>query len=302
MDADKVIVAHAPRQHGLVTLEQLRAAGVGDSQIESRLASGRLLRVRPRVYMIPGVAQTFELAVLAAVLSVGPDTVASHASAAALWDLPFVEPEDLELTTARPKWGRLSGVQSHRTVAFLQCEHTVRRRIPVTTVARTIVDLSGRFSVVQLGRITDYALRKGKLRLRDLCRCAAGLPPAPGRRTKRIDAVLKRRLPGFEPGDSDLEMRFVRALIAGGLPELTQQHRVTIGARRYRIDLAYPDKKVAVELDGWDTHRTRSAFDEDRARANDLVVAGWHVLRFTSTMSDDQAVATVRAALERCHK
>jgi very-short-patch-repair endonuclease len=92
-------------------------------------------------------------------------------------------------------------------------------------------------------------------------------------------------------------MRFVRALVAAGLPELVQQHRVTIGNRRYRIDLAYPEKKLAIELDGWDTHRHRSAFDEDRARANELVVAGWHVLRFTSTMTNDQAVATVQAAL-----
>lgn len=149
--------------------------------------------------MVPGVPQTFEAAVLAAVLSVGPDTVASHASAAALWGFPFVEPDGLVLTTARRRWGRLPGVRSHRTVAFLRCERTVHRRVPVTTVARTIVDLSGRFSVARLGRITDHALRKGKLRLRDLRRCAARLPPAPGRRMKRIEALLTRRLPGFEP-------------------------------------------------------------------------------------------------------
>lgn len=103
--------------------------------------------------------------------------------------------------------------------------------------------------------------------------------------------MLTGRLPGYEPGDSDLEMRFVRGLLAAGRPELAQQHRVRIGTRRYRIDLAYPDEKLAIELDGWDTHRMRSAFDQDRATANDLVVAGWHVLRFTSSMTDEQAVA-----------
>jgi len=297
MSIDRVIADNAPRQHAQVTLEQLRAAGVTDDQVESRLASGRLRRIRPRVYMVPGVPPTFEQAVLAAALTIGPDAVASHASAAVLWGLPFAERDVVELTTSRPHWVRLAGVRSHRTNAFLRCEHTIRNRIPVTSVARTLVDLSSRFSVSQLGRMTDYALRRETVRLDDLRRCVAGLPPARGRRPKRIEAVLRRRLPGYEPGDSDLEMRFVRGLLAAGLPELVQQHRVRIGTRRYRIDLAYPDEKLAIELDGWDTHRMRSAFDQDRARANDLVVGGWHVLRFTSSMTDEQAVATVRSAL-----
>jgi very-short-patch-repair endonuclease len=58
---------------------------------------------------------------------------------------------------------------------------------------------------------------------------------------------------------------------------------------------------IAVEIDGWEHHRTRTAFDHDRARANDLVVAGWQVLRFTSSMTDAQAVATVRTALSQKH-
>jgi very-short-patch-repair endonuclease len=56
---------------------------------------------------------------------------------------------------------------------------------------------------------------------------------------------------------------------------------------------------LAIEVDGWEYHRSRTAFDEDRARANDLVVAGWDVLLFTSTMSNDQAVQTAAAALDQ---
>lgn len=173
-----------------------------------------------------------------------------------------------------------------------------RERIPVTTVARTIVDLSGRFSVAKLGRMTDHGLRKGMLRLNDLRRCVAGLHPAPGRHPNKVHRVLRRRLRGYEPGDSDLEMRFVRALVAAGMPEPIQQHRVSLGSRRCRIDLAYPDLMLAIEVDGWEFHGTRTAFDEDRARANDLVVAGWNVMRFTSTMTNEQAVLTTAAARE----
>jgi hypothetical protein len=193
----------------------------------------------------------------------------------------------------------MSGVRAHRTVAFLGCEHTVHRGIPVTTVARTLVDLSGWLSTSQLGRMTDYAMRDGTLRLDDLRMCVAGLPPAPGRHPTRIERVLQRRLPGYDPGESGLEMRFARAIVGGGLPEPVQQHPVSVGGRHYRIDLAYPEQKIAIEIDGWEYHRNRSAFDDDRSRSNDLVVAGWHVLRFTSSTSDTQAVATVIAALSQ---
>jgi very-short-patch-repair endonuclease len=92
-------------------------------------------------------------------------------------------------------------------------------------------------------------------------------------------------------------MRFARALVAGGLAEPEQQYRVQLGDRVYRIDLAYPHKRLAIEVDGWDVHRTRDAFDNDRARSNSLEVAGWHVVRFTSATTDKEAVATVSVGL-----
>jgi very-short-patch-repair endonuclease len=299
MSIERVIAEVGAAQYGLVELGQLAANGVRRHHVESRLRRGALERARPGVFVIAGTPPSFEQSVLAAVLAAGPHAVASHTTAALLWDLPLVEHVVLEVSTARPHWARMRGVRAHRTVAFLNCEHTTHRRIPVTTVARTLVDLSGVFSVAQLGRMTDRALRQGKLRLDDLRKCVAGLPPAPGRRTTRIMRVLCRRLAGYDPGESDLEMRFARAIVAGGLPEPVQQQRVTVGNRRCRIDLAYPHLKIAVEIDGWDHHGTRTAFDADRARANDLVVAGWRVLRFTSTMTDAQAVATVAAALSQ---
>jgi len=299
MSIEHVVAELAAAQYGLVELGQLAAKGVRRHHVETRLRRGSLERVRPGVFVIAGTPPSFEQAVLAAVLAAGPHAVASHTTAAIVWRLPLVEHEVLEVSTARPHWARMRGVRAHRTVAFLSCEHTTQRRIPVTTVARTLVDLSGSCSVSQLGRITDCAVREGKLRLDDLRKCVAGLPPAPGRHPTRIVRVLRRRLPGYDPGESDLEMRFARAIVAGGLPEPVQQHRVTVGNRRCRIDLAYPDPKIAIEIDGFDHHGTRCAFDADRARANDLVVSGWRVLRFTSTMTDAQAVATVAAALSQ---
>jgi very-short-patch-repair endonuclease len=93
------------------------------------------------------------------------------------------------------------------------------------------------------------------------------------------------------------EMRVLRAIVSYGNPEPVQQHWVRLGTRRCRIDLAYPDFRVAIEVDGWDAHRSRTAFDRDRARENDLVVAGWRVLRFTSNSAPSEIGVTVDAAL-----
>jgi very-short-patch-repair endonuclease len=298
MDASS-ITENAERQHGAMSSSQLRGLGITPKQIHRLIADRWLVPVRPGVFVVAGAPPTWHQAVMAAVLAAGPQAVASHSTAANLWGLPGVERAATELSTSRPDRRRLDGVVAHRTVAFLDCEHTMLERIPLTTVARTIVDLSGRFSVPKLGRMTDHGLRKGILRLSDLRNCVAGLHPAPGRHPNKIHRVLRRRLRGYQPGESDLEVRFVRALVAAGLPEPLQQYRVALGSRHCRIDLAYPDLMLAIEIDGWESHRTRTAFDEDRARANDLVVAGWHVLRFTSTMSNERAVLIATAACEK---
>ncbi|MGQ0804054.1 MAG: type IV toxin-antitoxin system AbiEi family antitoxin domain-containing protein [Actinomycetota bacterium] len=293
----------AARQHTLVTRRQLLDAGFSTEQIRWCVRSGVLVRIRYDVFAVAGAPPTWEQAVLAAVLAVGPGAVASHATAAALWGLPgFERDAGLELTTARPHHARLAGVCSHRTVAFLALEHAVHHRIPCTSVARTLADVSGRMSVPALGAATDHGTRQGLLRLDDLRRCVAGLPPAPGRRPKRVQIVLVRRLAGYDPGESELEMRVMRAIVEAGLPEPVPQYWVRLGSRRCRIDLAYPELKLAIEVDGWVAHGTRTAFDRDRARQNDLVAAGWRPIRFTSSWTNAEIAATVSehlAALSR---
>ncbi len=114
-----------------------------------------------------------------------------------------------------------------------------------------------------------------------------------------IQALLAERAPGYDPGDSDLETRVLRALVNNGLPAPVQQYRIRASSRTVRLDLAYPELRLGIELDGWEFHRTRSAFDDDRARANLLVADGWSLVRFTSRSSDDDIVDCVRKARER---
>ncbi len=289
----------AERQWGLLTHAQACESALSPQQIQRRVDSGRWRQVRHGVFAIAGVPPSWEQAVMAAVLAAGDASVASHFTAGALWGLPNFDRERLEISTTRRDQRRLDGVITHRTNRFLGEEHTIIRGIPVTSPERTLVDSSGRLSVAQLGVATDHGIRRKILRLEVLRRCVGGLRPAPGRHPKKIHAVLALRLPGYDAGDSGLQMRFARALVSHGCPEPVLEHPVRLGKKRYRIDLAYPDAMIAIEVDGWEWHNTRTAFDGDRARGNDLVAAGWTLLRFTSGMIDAEAARVTQDTLVR---
>lgn len=258
---------------------------------------------RRGVLAIAGSPATWEQAVLAAVLASGLDSVASHMTAAAIWGFPDVGREGVEISTSRPDQRRTRGVTTHRTVAFLAYEHTSRHGIPVTSLARTLVDLSARLSRVQLSRALDQGLRRNQTTLRAVRVWVSGLRPAPGRRPLVIHELLASRLSGYNPGDSYQEVRVLRMLVAAGLPEPVQQHGVKVDDHRFKLDLAYPEIRLAIEVDGFAVHSTRSAFDHDRIRENLLVTAGWTVLRFTSGMTDPQivrmAVSTYEALVQK---
>ena len=159
--------------------------------------------------------------------------------------------------------------------------HTVTRRgIPMSTPARTLCDLTSCCTPPEVERALDDALRRKLLTLRALAavhRDVAG----PGRRRSTVmHTLLDERLPGFDPGRYPKERELVEWIVGAGLPPPVPQHRVRVGRRSFRLDLAYPDLLIGIEYDGWDAHRPRSTFATDRARQNELEVRGWLVLRF----------------------
>jgi predicted transcriptional regulator of viral defense system len=283
----------ARKQHALITRDQALASGLSPFQVRQRVRSGEWCSVRPGVYAVNGAPPTWLQAVAAVALN--PDVWISHQTAGTLWVLPGVSDDAIHVVSSLDRWVRLAGVEGHRSGALFTADLTTRNRVPVTTPARTLVDLSASLSSRRLGSAVDDALRRRILTLPALDRCLARLAGAPGRRPAVVQELLAARLPGYDPGDSDLETRVLRLIVGAGFPPPAQQHRVRIGGRTVRIDLAYPVLRLAIELDGWEFHGTRSAFDDDRTRANLLVAHGWTVVRFTSRSSDAEIIGCLQA-------
>lgn len=166
--------------------------------------------------------------------------------------------------------------------------------IPVTSYARTLVDCTGRMSLGQIARALDAGLVKHEVTLWSVKRSLSVLGQAPGRHPSKLWTLLSERGVETELGESNPEKRVFRVLDASDLPAPTQQHWVRFGSDKFRLDLAYPEVKLAIEYDGWESHMTRSSFDADRRRDRILQVNGWVVLRLTSTTSDAEIIESVR--------
>jgi very-short-patch-repair endonuclease len=279
---DRVTEGIARTQDGLITVEQARSAGLSDRSARSRVESGRWERLHPGVYRIAGAPRSWRQDILAACLAVGPAAVASHRSAAGLWGLDGIGPGWVELSVSRPASHRLPGVIVHRSTDLAAGRPVVRTGIPLTDPARTILDLGAVLPAWRVEAALESALSRRLVTLAGL-RSALDAVARRGRRGAGVlRGLLDQRSDAARLSESVLEARVLRLFHDHFLPEPVAQHEVRVGQRLVgRVDFAYPPCKVAIEVDGYEAHSSLSAFGRDRARQNELVTAGWTVLRFT---------------------
>lgn len=275
----------AGRQYGVVSRGQLEGLGLGLDGIERRVRRGRLHRLHAGVYAVGHRTLSRRARWLAAVFASGENAVVSHRSAAAVWRIRPLGPGPIHVTTPR-KWRSNAGIRRH-------CSHlptdelTIVDGIPVTTVPRTILDLSGESPP----HVTELALREAEyLRLRDSLSLPCLLDRYPGRRGVRaVRAALARRAESPGRTRSRLEERFLPFLDRCGLPRPRLNAWLEVGGDRHQVDCLWRRQKAIVELDGWQAHGTRMAFREDRARDRRLRVAGYSVTRIAWAQLDDEA-------------
>jgi very-short-patch-repair endonuclease len=268
-------------QHGVLSRAQALDLGCSPKQIDRRLASGRWVSVLPRVYRVSGVPATGRQEAMAACLWAGETAVLSHSAAGVLWALDGVVARWVEVTVPEPRDPRSPLAVVHRTRVLLDVDRTTLDGIPITTPARTIVDLAGDLGEEALDAAFESGLRRGlftvpfvRWRLQEL-----GGKGRAG--AARLRAMVDARRPGDRVLESRLEVKVWRLLLRSGLPKPVRQHPIRLGGRRYRLDFAWPAFRVAVEADGFAAHGGRRAFHADRRRTSSLVSAGWRVVPVT---------------------
>ena len=251
--------------------------GATRSVIGHRLATGRWEACHPGVYRVAAAPQTHRQCLMAAVLWAGDGSAVSHLAAAGLYHLPAGRLSTPELSVPPGCHCRQTGIVVHRPGSLPTVDIIRVDRIPVTTVARTIIDLAGVLPVEVVEETLDFALSHGYVprvrlewRVREL---ASKGRPGIG----MIRSLLEARGPGQKLPDSILETKLGRIL---GPLHPVWGHVVVIDGRVYVLDCAFPEHLLAVEADGWATHCGRLQREEDIARQNALVRAGWTVLRY----------------------
>lgn len=294
---DVAIARLADRQHGVVARRQLLALGVGRRAIESRLARRVLVPLHRGVYAFGHRRLRVEGRWLAAVLATGDGAVLSHRDAAALHGLR-PPPRSAKVTVSTTGAARSTAALWVRRRRLLTADDVTRiQAIPVTSVARTLVDLAPMLTAAQLASALGEADRR---QLLDLVAVEAAARRTWGRHGQG-HARLKGALAAHERAGalllrSPLEERFLDLVLRAGLPRPRLNARV---AGR-EVDALWPQERVIVELDGWAHHRGRQAAGADRAKANALQLAGFVVLRFLhgDVVGRPAAVArTLRRAL-----
>ena len=290
---EEAIAALAERQHGVVSRAQLLALGIGADAIKHRAAVGRLRPLRRGVYAVGHRALRSEASWMAAVLACGPDTVLAGRSAAELWRMRHGSRPVIEVIS--PRRIDLPGIAARR-IALPDDEVTVERGVPVTTPARTLFDLAAVVSPDHL----EAALHEAEVRrLTSPTSLHALVARYRGHRgVQAVNNVLARhRAIGAPIPTNILERRLLALLDAYHLPR-PQINRISDSGE---LDATWPEHRLIVECDGFATHGTRKAFEADRARDRELVVAGWRVVRITwrQLADDPDAIAQQLAALLR---
>lgn len=272
----------ATSQHGVVSRGQLLARRFTRNAIETRLAAGRLHCVYRGVYAVGHTKLTVRAKWMAAVLACGKDATLSHQDAAALHGLLKVKSGDIHVTA--PTRHHINGVHCHFARTIDPREVTEIHGIPVTTLERALLDLAEAKDRRPFATALKQAQHEDKLDLRRINATVARNPGRRGIKPLRTELAELTEEPGWT--QSELERRFRALTQTYGLPlPLTNQY-----VEGELVDAYWPDHGVVVEVDGWRTHRTRAAFEADRARDSKLAAAGYRVLRFTyRRIRDDPA-------------
>ena len=266
-------------QLGIVTFGQLIDRGLTQRQIERSIESRLLERLSIGVFRVRGAPVTYQQRLVAACLAIGSEAAASHRAATMLHDLLRYRTSPIEVTTNRLRSPEIAGVVVHRLADLHERWVQLVDGVRVTSVARTLVDLGAVASPRTVEAALDRAAGRRLVTYREVRDAMIAVARQGRRGVGTIRPLLDARIGRVFPVGV-LEARMASLLHNAGLPEATPEYTVTDehGGFIAVVDFAYPDRRLAIEVDGYEFHSTPKAVDHGNARDRLLAAARWAVL------------------------
>ncbi|HEY3630147.1 MAG TPA: DUF559 domain-containing protein [Jatrophihabitantaceae bacterium] len=265
----------ARAQCGVITRAQLRADGLTNRRVDELIRVGAVEPLWRGVFVVRGAPMTYEARLWSGVLATGG--VLGFATAAHLWGITDREPERVDVVVPRDRhlW-RQPGIRAHR-IPLRPNVLDRRHGLPITTRTETVLDYVGRLPLGEAGRVADRAKQRGWLSSADV---DLRLRRHPGRTG---NARLRELAPLLADGAEARSERVLHGLLRqAGIGGWQANYDVwSDGCLRGVVDLAFPQLRLAIEVDGWAFHHAQDRFQRDRTKQNTLVTLGWTVLRFT---------------------
>lgn len=293
-DTDRRLAAFAERQHGVLTRQQARDAGLSPSAVAKRIRRGALKVCGTSTVRLPGVALDWHGQLMAGLLDLGPGALVSGCSAGRLLTLDGFDTDDLEFLVPRSLRNRTTAGVVTSTADIAPLDRVKIGAFPCTSATRTVVELLRTASIDIAGNALDSA-----------CRMRLTAVPVVRRRLAELghDRAASRFERLIEVGtvESWLERRFVDVVQSAGLPtpELQQRHRLD-GVGVVRVDFEYPLWDVVVEVGGRRGYFSRDERQRKERRRNALQLDGKTVYFFTHddvVGHPDYVTTTLAAAL-----
>ena len=285
---DVAVAKLAAREHGVLSVDELRGCGLSLKAISVRAGNGRLHPLHRAVYAVGHANPTVDGCYLAAVKACGVGAALCLWSGAMLANIIRWEdryPDVLVLGESAPQHPRIIG---HRT-SYLPAEHvTTIRGIPVTTAERTLLDLAAVMPEHRLRRATRQAQFLKLTTVPSLVAVLHG--PGPQRGRKKLARILAT---GAAPTQSELEDLVLELILRGGFAHPAVNEPLFIAGRRIVPDFCWPGQRLVIEADGphHDDPLERAA---DRERQRILEAHGYRVIRVTWEQAIAEPVATMR--------
>jgi very-short-patch-repair endonuclease len=284
---DVAVARLAARQWGVLSLDELRMCGLTRKEVMGRVRNGRLHSLYRGVYAVGHPNLPLEGHFLAAVKACGTNAVLSHISAAALYGLVRWDHRYPEVTAPTTRTHR--SIHTHRSSKLEVHDATHHKGIPITTPARTLIDLAATLDYRPLRRAVREAQRN-LVTIPQILDTLDRLGPRPG-----IGNLTKILATGHAPTRSELEDTVLELILSAGFQRPDINQSLQIQGRTIIPDFRWPDQRLVIEADGAEWHDNRLTREDDAEKQAILEAAGERVVRITWA----QAITHRTQTLER---